>query len=72
MFVKLYTGGWVISGNVEANYIRNELKVYDDDIWIVTPPKCGTTWMQVFFLIITRTILYFEPCGTNESSNWFG
>lgn len=23
-----------------------DFKVYDDDIWIITNPKCGTTWTQ--------------------------
>jgi hypothetical protein len=22
------------------------MKVYEDDIWIITNPKCGTTWTQ--------------------------
>ena len=59
--MKFTTGGWVISGNTEANYIRNEFKIYDDDIWIVTPPKCGTTWMQVIFSK-WASVKDFEPC----------
>ena len=31
---------------INIDRLKN-LKVYPDDIWIVTPPKSGTTWTQV-------------------------
>lgn len=24
----------------------NNLEIYDDDIWVISYPKCGTTWTQ--------------------------
>ena len=32
-------------------------KVRPDDIWIITYPKCGTTWMQV---VVNTNIISFD------------
>ncbi len=34
--------------------------VYPDDVWIVTPPKCGTTW--------TQEIVWHIHTGVDEES----
>ena len=39
-------GGWVHSEHLDPNLIK-KMEIYPDDIWIVTPPKAGTTLMQV-------------------------
>ena len=36
---------YVIPASCDINAIK-AMPVYEDDIWIVTPPKCGTTWTQ--------------------------
>ncbi len=38
-------GGMVFSSWADMDRIKN-MKVYEDDVWLVTPPKCGTTWVQ--------------------------
>lgn len=43
---KFGSAGYCLPSQLDADYIRNDFKIYPDDIWIVTPPKCGTTWMQ--------------------------
>ena len=37
---------FVFPSCTDIDYIRNDFVVYPDDLWIITPPKCGTTWMQ--------------------------
>lgn len=43
---------------------------HSDDIFVITPAKCGTTWMQtiVTFLVFGKSELPFVPA---ERSPWF-
>ncbi|XP_062564653.1 luciferin sulfotransferase-like [Armigeres subalbatus] len=49
-----------------AERVRN-FPVYDDDVWIITFPKCGTTWTQEMVWLIDHD-LDFES-ATRESIN---
>lgn len=40
-----------------ADRIRN-FEVYDDDVWIITFPKCGTTWTQEMVWLIDHNLDY--------------
>jgi len=42
-FAKLVPGDWVVPAGHDLEAIQN-FPIYEDDVWIVTPPKCGTTW----------------------------
>ncbi|XP_065090939.1 sulfotransferase 1B1-like [Ochlerotatus camptorhynchus] len=40
-----------------ADRVRN-FDVYDDDVWIITFPKCGTTWTQEMVWLIDHNLDY--------------
>lgn len=40
-----------------AERIKN-LKVYEDDVWVVTFPKCGTTWTQEMVWLLNNDLNY--------------
>ncbi|XP_062549712.1 luciferin sulfotransferase-like [Armigeres subalbatus] len=47
-----------------ADRIR-ELTVYDDDVWIVTFPKAGTTWTQEMVWLIHHDLDYEKASAVN-------
>ena len=55
-FPEVRIGGLKVTKNLDSKWIesmKDTVKLRSDDIWIVTYPKCGTTWtQQVVRLII--------------------
>ena len=39
---KVYPGNWTLPVDIDLKKI-NEFQIYEDDIWVVTTPKAGTT-----------------------------
>ncbi|XP_062549710.1 luciferin sulfotransferase-like [Armigeres subalbatus] len=47
-----------------AEYIR-DLTVYEDDVWIVTFPKAGTTWTQEMVWLVHQDLDYKKAASIN-------
>ena len=39
-------------------FFKSVAKVREDDVWIASFPKCGTTWTQVPWPIWTQVIIF--------------
>lgn len=50
-----------------AERVRN-FTVYDDDVWIITFPKCGTTWTQEMVWLIDHNLDYERAKGESLNS----
>lgn len=59
-----FKGGWEIPKLVDLDEIRS-FEVYPDDVFIVTQPKCGTTWMQELTWLIAND-LDLEGAKSNQ------
>ena len=45
---RIVPGDFVVPSTIDVDAVQ-DFEVFDDDIWIVTPPKCGTTWSASFW-----------------------
>ena len=57
--LKLHSKMHILNGLVVPKFIEqknldklNDLRLRDDDVWIVSYPKAGTTWMQYIVYLI--------------------
>ena len=42
-----------------------KMEVYEDDVWVVTFPKCGTTWTQEMVWLINNDLDYKKALEVN-------
>ncbi|XP_063701779.1 luciferin sulfotransferase-like [Culicoides brevitarsis] len=42
-----------------------EMEVYDDDVWVVSFPKCGTTWTQEMVWLLNNNLNFVEAKKVN-------
>ena len=49
-------GGWIVPRLLDLDEIQHRFEVYPDDIFVVTQPKCGTTWMQELAWLIANDL----------------
>jgi sulfotransferase len=47
-----------------------KMEVYDDDVWIVTFPKCGTTWTQEMVWLVNNNLDYGTASKVNLNDRY--
>jgi hypothetical protein len=50
----------VLTKKFDANYAERikKFEVYPDDVWIISNPKCGTTWTMEMVWLINNSLNY--------------
>ena len=62
---KLTPGNWIIKGLDKAKQIWS-FDSKKDDVWIVTPPKCGTTWTQELTWLLLNDLNFEKAKEINQ------
>ncbi|MCP6082604.1 sulfotransferase domain-containing protein, partial [Klebsiella pneumoniae] len=47
-----------------------DFKVYPDDTWVVTFPKCGTTWTQEMVWLLVNNLDFEKATSTNLTARF--
>lgn len=50
----------ILSQHFVDNYMEKikNMEVYEDDVWVITFPKCGTTWTQEMVWMLGNNLDY--------------
>ena len=61
---KVLPGNWTLPVGIDLKKIK-EFQIYEDDVWVVTTPKSGTTWMQELAWLIMHDV-NFEKSSNEQ------
>ena len=61
---KVLPGNWTLPVDIDLKNIK-EFQIYEDDVWVVTTPKAGTTWMQELAWLIMHDV-NFEKSNSDQ------
>ena len=68
-YYKLVPGNWVIRGTDSVESCRSIWQNFESrktDVWLSTPPKCGTTWMQELTWILLNGLNFEKAKEINQ------
>ena len=54
---RVLPGNWFLTPHIDLKEIK-EFQIYEDDVWVITTPKSGTTWMQEITWLIMNDIKF--------------